>query len=291
MSQGKPSRSPSPIPFSIVDLTKYWPVHRLAVNIPPRELVATEIAPNDNHGGCTVLELSRGAEVPYRIPSHYRDALCILSAKILWLQMNCALLIKTTKLQNEDDVPLLNLLDGLRRSLTFSITLRNLFYTDVESLRIFPPDFRSKHLDSWLYVEFHAIVHNPPIYREYSKMKNAEKHPLDITVQGRVTLPIENIATNEIFISFHAEWLDWAAKNNAEWVLEDKPSLQGKGKGKQRRRLAHLRNEITNDKFIEYLEKKVQTQGKVAGGMSGDLVKELLGEQVRGENMRSQTCF
>jgi hypothetical protein len=198
MPQDAPSRSPSPVPFSIVDLSTYWPVHRLPVNIPPQELVHTEIASNDSHGICTASESSRGVLNQYRIPSHYLDALCILSAKITWLQMSCKVLSKGIKQRKGDDISL-NILDGLRRSLTFSVTLRKLFYVEAENayspeMKSFTPDFRCEKLDSWLYVEFHAVTHHPPRYTEYSEMKYAEKPPLDISVQGWSYLqyPFEN---------------------------------------------------------------------------------------------------
>jgi hypothetical protein len=62
-------------------------------------------------------------------------------------------------------------------------------------------------------------------------------------------------------------------------VSERKRPLQRKG---QRPGLAHKSGEIKNDKFIEDLQ-EVQKLGKVPGGISGDLVAKLSGEQVRRE--------
>jgi hypothetical protein len=185
------SRSPSPVSFSIVDLTSYWPIHRLSKKIPPRELFSTEISPqSDGNGGFSVAERGKNSKTSQlSIPSHYRNALCLLAAKIAWLQVNTGLLTRHLAKHKQLKVVLANSLDGLRRSLTFSIAVRDLFYDDVKEaspIMQLSPDFRSRHLDSWLYVEFHSSVHHPPAYQELAHLEKAEREPLKISVQGRV---------------------------------------------------------------------------------------------------------
>jgi hypothetical protein len=183
------SRSPSPVEWSPIDLTRHWPVSRLPRKLEARDLSRTDIdRVLNNVGGYLVVETwvdSAGEQVQeHSVPAHYRNAFCILTAKIRWLQVNCVELeaIVTRKPKKSG---FHHILDGLRRNLLFTMTIRHLFYAEIAVPRDNSPTFRSPSLDSWLHVEYNAITHNPPRYRELRHMKYVDKHPKDIDLDGK----------------------------------------------------------------------------------------------------------
>jgi hypothetical protein len=188
----------SAVKWSPRNLTNWWPVHRLPDNIPARDQIVTRISPDVNkQGGYTVQEIF-GDKVKKQktrtIPLQYRNALCILSSKICWLQHKVSFL-RALPAKERKDPAIDNLLDGLRRNLMFSIKVRQAFYEEVAEYdqrtghrhsekQPYLRQFSSRSLDSWLHVEFHAVTHHPPRYQELSQGITVAKHPLDITRDG-----------------------------------------------------------------------------------------------------------
>jgi hypothetical protein len=181
------------------DLTDWWPVHRLPDNIPARDRIVTHVLSNvNNKGGITVREIFGDKVLKEKVrtvPLQYRNAVCIISSKICWLQDKIRV-IRSLPAKERKQTAIDNVLDGLRRNLMFSIKVRQAFYEEVEDhdLRTkrahtqqtpYLRDFSSPTLDSWLHVEFHAVTHHPPRYEELSKGTTVARHPLDITRDGK----------------------------------------------------------------------------------------------------------
>jgi hypothetical protein len=180
-----------------VNLTALWPVNKIPVSMQEMEYVFTvDINPN-KWGGCLLQEIkSTSLSTRICIPLHYRNALKLIGAKIKYLQQ--ALLIPEPQGLETAKKPIWeNIHDAFKRNLIFHAGVVEDFIAEVAAafydsqtpslskpIHHFTNDFHSETMDSWLYVEYYAANHCPPIYDEYEKVEVCEQDPWTIGKKG-----------------------------------------------------------------------------------------------------------
>jgi hypothetical protein len=177
------------------DLTPYWPLHALEDPLPPRFLATHTFRGRDKFNGY-LYEERESADVlrSWSIPDHYANQLALISVKIMWLQV---LLAREYHPKDAiEEQTLLSLRDSCSRNLVFTTEVRRFFLMELSD-EFYNVDgavrqpwlkgdkrFRSRFLDSWLYVEYTRAAHNLPSYIQALESLDKGIDPLRISFDG-----------------------------------------------------------------------------------------------------------
>ena len=196
--------------FSLSDLTCYWPITELDRLSWEYELDTWIVRPEcDPAGFCMLQEKIKKETVYWLVPSHYFNAVSIISSKIAWLQY--AATYQCPKNINREQITAsCNMRDGYRRHLIFTHDVQNHFYKTVEKQFCKPgsakhkcdndPTFHEPVLNSWLYIEYTTGMHQLFKYHKlHPRLKYIDKHLLNLTLSGKYPPiwldPVDNIVS------------------------------------------------------------------------------------------------
>ena len=121
------SPSPDPIQFSVIDLSRLYPVTKLPIALPPDQTTSITQAGRIGRWFTPFEETTKHAIAPFHVPSQYLNAFALISSKIRWLQLVTGWLMRLDHTSGEDlnTSQLLPMtVDGIRRNLVFHIKVQ-----------------------------------------------------------------------------------------------------------------------------------------------------------------------